>query len=352
MTKPHSTRLLETDFDEYLELRINQLGLHATVADIRTSAFEFQKQIGLVHNQANALLALGIITLFAIGHKFAIAPTGKLIDILLDLIWIVPGCAIAFGLLFYGFRRQSWNHYLGLGRMRPLRCTAQPIIDEVLDEVDAGHHTIMRIADSGTGTTASPISHRPVELVLGKGCLASPWLAAKLFGGENAKRQFVVVTPEATGEWFNYFLWNAPVADHLLDLFDRTPEIYAGERMKRTKARIALREIAAFVAAQKSSAKPALRKDVVVSAFEKALKIEAARLRAANEIDDLEERQLCRLNITGEAASTDPAETSGNRGRKPESWFLNLMSGQYTPVTRPLAATVRNELNLSPGFVA
>ena len=66
MTKPHSTRLLETDFDEYLELRINQLGLPATVADIRTSAFGFQKQIGLVHNQANALLALGIITLFAI----------------------------------------------------------------------------------------------------------------------------------------------------------------------------------------------------------------------------------------------------------------------------------------------
>jgi hypothetical protein len=45
-------------------------------------------------------------------------------------------------------------------------------------------------------------------------------------------------------------------------------------------------------------------------------------------------------------------KTSGNRGRKPESWFLNLMSGQYTPVTRPLSGTIRNELNISPGFVA
>ena len=88
------------------------------------------------------------------------------------------------------------------------------------------------------------------------------------------------------------------------------------------------------------------------AAFEKALKIEAARLRAAGEIDDLEERQLCRLNITGEAPSSDPAETSGNRGRKPDSWFRNLMTGHYDPVTRDLAVTIRNELNVSPGFVA
>jgi PIN domain nuclease of toxin-antitoxin system len=138
----------------------------------------------------------------------------------------------------------------------------------------------------------------------------------------------------------------------LLDLFDRTPEIYAGETIKRLKVRIALREIAAFMVRQREAGKVVTRKDVVVTAFETALKIEAGRLRAVGEIDDLEERQLCRLNITGEAVSTDPAETSGNRGHKPESWFLNLMSGQYTPVTRPLAATIRNELNHSPGFVA
>jgi len=28
------------------------------------------------------------------------------------------------------------------------------------------------------------------------------------------------------------------------------------------------------------------------------------------------------------------------------------MSGQYTPVTRPLFGTIKNELNISPGFVA
>lgn len=348
MAKPHSTKLVETDFDEYLELRINQLGLHSSVAEIRASAIRFQKKIDLVHNQANALLALGAAILFAVSHKIAVAPTLALNDFL----WILPGVILAFALLAFGFRRRRWTRYLGWLGMRPLRCEVQSVIDDVLDEADAGIHTIMRIADSGTGMTATPVSHRPVDLVFGKGCLAEAWLAAKLFGSENAKRQFVVVTPEATGEWFNYFLWNPPVAGHLLDLFDRTPEIYAGDSIKRLKVRIALREIAAFVVRQRETGKATTRKDMVVSAFEKALKIEAARLRAVGEIDDLEERQLCRLNITGEAVSNDPAETSGNRGRKPESWFLNLMSGQYTPVTRPLAATIRNELNMSPGFVA
>ena len=348
MAKPHSTKLVETDFDEYLELRINQLGLHTSVADIRASAIRFQKNIDLVHNQANASLALGAAILFAIGHKIAVAPTLGL----KDFTWILPGGLLAFALLAFGFRRRSWTRYLGLWSLWPLRCEAQFAIDDVLDEVDSGNHTIMRIADSGTGTTATPVSHKPVDLVFGQGCLAETWLAAKLFGSENAKRKFVVVTPEATGEWFNYFLWNPPVADHLLDLFDRTPEIYAGDSIKRLKVRIALREVVEFVAKQKESGKAAIRKDVVVSAFEKALKIEAARLRAAGEIDDNEERQLCRLNITGDAVTYDPVETSGNRGRKPESWVLNLMSGQYRPVTRPLSETVRNELNSTPGFVA
>ena len=348
MAKPHSTKLVETDFDEYLELRINQLGLHTSVANIRASAIDFQQLIDLVHNQANASLPLGVAILFAVARKCAVAPA---LD-LEGLLGILPGGFLAFALLALGFRRRSWTHYLGLRGMRPLRCEAQTAIDDVLDEADAGNHTIMRIADSGTGTTATPVSHRPVDLVFGQGCLAAAWLAAKLFGRENAKRKFVVVTPEATGEWFNYFLWNPPVADHLLDLFDRTPEIYAGDTIKRLKVRIALREVVAFVAKQKESGKAAMRKDVVVSAFEKALKIEAARLRAAGEIDDNEERQLCRLNITGDAVSYDPAETSGNRGRKPESWVLNLMSGQYRPVTRPLSETVRNELNSTPGFVA
>ena len=348
MAKPHSTKVVETDFDEYLDLQINQLGLRTSVADIRASAIKFQKQIDLVHNQANALLALGAAILFAVAHKIAVAPT-------LDLnafLWILPGGILAFALLAFGFRRRSWTRYVGLGGIRPLRCDAQSTIDDVLDETDAGNHTIMRIADSGTGMAATPVSHRPVDLVLGQGCLTKPWLAAELFGSENSKRQFVVVRPEATGEWFNYYLWNPPVAEHLLDLFDRTPEIYAGETIKRLKVRIALREIAAFMVRQREAGKVVTRKDVVVTAFETALKIEAGRLRAVGEIDDLGERQLCRLNITGEAVSTDPAETSGNRGHKPESWFLNLMSGQYTPVTRPLAATIRNELNHSPSFVA
>ncbi|MFM5955398.1 MAG: hypothetical protein ACKOPE_13995 [Novosphingobium sp.] len=349
MAKPHSTKLVETDFDEYLDQRISQLGLDTTLQKLRSSAGEFEDAIGWVNIQANVLWVLGASLLIAAGGGVV---TGKTPLSALDITTLASAGLIAFALFALGFRRRSWSSYLGRTGFRSLRCSAQDEIDELLDQVDSGSHTVMRLASSGTGTAATPNSHRPVDQVLGKGCLADHWFPSSLFGSANADRQFVVITPEATGDWYNCYLWHPPVSEHLLALFDRTPEIYADEPIKRTKARIALREIAAFVTEQNLSARTNTKKDSVVSAFEKALKIEAARLRAAGEIDDLEERQLCRLNITGEAPSSDPAETSGNRGRKPDSWFRNLMTGHYDPVTRDLAITIRNELNVSPAFVA
>ena len=349
MAKPRSTKLIEIDLNSYVEQRISELGLPTTMDDIEASADTFKETIEWVNNEANALLVLGASALFLAGGTALIARSPLSF---LDIGLMILAVGMAFVFFMFGFRRRSWSQYLGKWGLKPVHCEVQSAIDDILDEVDSGNHTIMRIAASGTGTTATPISHRPVDLVHGKGCLANPWLVAELFGRSNSSREFVAITPEATGVWFNFYLWNPPVAAHLPDLFDRTPEIYAGEKIKRIKVRTALREIADYVATQKQSGKPTTRKDLVVSAFEKALKIEAARLRTAGEIDDLEERQLCRMNITGEAPSNDPAETSGNRGRKPESWFLNLMSGQYAPVTRPLSETIRNELNVLPGFVA
>lgn len=346
MAKPRPPQLTEKEFEEYLGQRIDQLGLPCTVDDVRASAAALEKAIGLVNTQANVCLVLGASALFVAGSALAIIPTPGLGE--LALIAILG--LVAFFLLAAGFRRRKWTRYLGLGTIRPLTCAEQSNIDDLLHEIDAGNHTVMRIANGGTATSATPVSHRPADLVIGKDCLADRRLAATLFGSANERRQFVAIVPEPTGEWYNYYLWHPPVADHLGDLFDRTKHIYAGDTVKRLKVRIALGTISASAAEHRQNRKAPPPKDTVVTAFERALREEAARLLAEGAITPLEEAQLRRLNITGEQASNDPALT-GNRGRKPESWFVELMGGRYAPVNRPLSETIQDELNVAPHFV-
>ena len=345
MAKPRPPQLVEKDFEEYLGQRIDQLGLPCTIDDLRTSVIAFENSIGLVDIQANVLLVLGASTLFVAGTAIAIIPAPGMGELAL----IATFGLAAFLLLTAGFRRGKWTRYLDWGGLRPLACTEQPHIDDLLHEVDAGSHTVMRIAKGGAAAAATPVSHRPADLVIGKDCLADRRLAATLFGSASVGRQFVAIVPEATGEWFNYYFWHPPVADHLLDLFDRTKQIYAGDTVKREKVRIALRTISESAAKRRLAHKAPPPKDVVVTAFAQALKAEAARLLAEGAITPLEQAQLCRLNITGEPGSDDPA-ASGNRGRKPESWFVELMGGRYAPVTRPLSETIQDELNVAPRF--
>lgn len=335
------------EFDEYLGQRIDQLGLPCTIPDVRASASAFETAIGWVNIQANVLLVLGASALFVAGSAIATIPALGIGE----LVFVAVLGVTAFFLLASGFRRRRWTHYLGLGGIRPLTYTERSNIEDLLQEVDAGNHTVMRIAESGAAAAATPVSRRPADLVIGKDCLADRRLAATLFGSANKGRQFVAIVPEPTGEWFNYYLWHPPVADHLLDLFDRTKQIYAGDTVKRLKVRIALRTISESAARRRQERKAPPPKDTVVTAFAAALKREAARLAADPDrvITPLEQAQLCRLNITGEQGSDDPAET-GNRGRKPESWFVELMGGRYAPVNRPLAETIQDELNIAPHF--
>jgi hypothetical protein len=340
--------LVEQTLEEYLERRIDEPGLSGTLLELRAHSIRFEGSIGIVHHQANALLTIGAAAIVLIVSAGAFVPSISWIE----LAWSIPIGFFAFLCLAAGFRRKRWRRFLGFTGLRPIRLDGQPHFEELLADVHAGARSIMRIADSGTGATSTPTTHRPVDLVIGKDCLTDPWLASVLLGKANADRQFIVIGPEPAGAWFNYYLWNEPVAARLLKLFDDTPDIYPGDPLRRTKVRVALQEIVAFVARYKQVGRVPPKKEQVVTALEKALKMEASRLLAENAITQLEERQLCRLSLPGEPASTDPAETSGNRGKKPESWFLNLMSGQYAPVNRHLSETVRSELNLPPSFVA
>lgn len=346
MSQQRPTRLLETPLDEYLERRIEELALPTSVARVRAGGAQLEQMISVMNGQASALITAGLIIMFVIVRKATMASG-------LDSANIIPAILLALvasPLLFYGFRRKKWRRYLSLSGFRSLSVGDESSFRELFSAVNSGTHSLMRIANDGMGSISTPVSHRPVDLVLGKECLSDPWFAAKLFGKTHSDREFLAISQESAGDWFQYYLWHAPIAERLLDLFDRTPQIYLGDHLRRTKVRIALREIAAAVSTQASLGQTPLRKDVVVAQFERALRREAEGLRSMGKITELEYQQLRRLNITGESVSHDPAETSGNRGRKPESWFLNLMAGQYAPINRPLSETVRKELNIAPGF--
>lgn len=350
MGKPRSSKFAETDFDEYVTQRISELGLGTTVTEIRNAATQFEKVVESLEGQAIALLWLAAICLGFILYTIASTPefsAGQASSIALF-------GALGFICFLAGMRPKTWKYSLPWwGWPRAVKCRQQSNIDAVLHEVNAGNHSIMRLATSGVGAFASPVSNRPVDLILSQNVLSDPWIAATLFGTKNPDQRFIVVTPEPTGDWVNFYLWHPPVAPELLHLFDKTPDIYPDERVKRLKVRIALQVIIDVVTGNvEAPSKESLVEGKVVKRFENTLKMEAARLLHAGEINDLEERQLCRVNISGEAPSVDPAEDGKKHDKKPHSWFLELKGGRYAAVIGPLSNTVQAELNLSPRFVA
>ncbi|WP_416908189.1 MAG: hypothetical protein ACMVO5_00765 [Polymorphobacter sp.] len=349
MGKPRSSKSAEIDFDDYVERRISELGLSTNLKDIRTAATHFENVVVLVEGLAVGLLVFAAICLGFILYTVARTPelsAGEVLSIAL---------AGTIGLLcvFVGTRPKRWGYGLWRGSQCAVKCRQQSNIDAVLHEVNAGNHSIMRLTTSGAGAFGSPVSNRPVDLILSQNVLSDPWIAATLFGSKNKKRRFIVVTPEPTGDWFNFYLWHPPVAQELLHLFDKTPDIYPDERIKRLKVRIALQVIIDLVSANAEVPSPrSLNKSNVVKRFRSTLKIEASRLLQAGEINDLEERLLSRVNITGDDPSFDPAAEGKKHTKKPHSWFLELKGGRYAAVIDPLSKTVQAELNLSPRFIA
>lgn len=334
-------------FEEYLESQRAALDLDCTLADIHVSVDEFERRSKNANMQAVTLFVASLIVLIVLGGVYISNETFSP-----ELIaWYVVLAGFVALAMFMSFRRSNWTSYLAMTGLRPLAISEQPVIDAVLQKVDQGPDSIKRIALDGIGIETTPVEGEPVDLSIGKGCLADRRAVMEIFGALGLHREFVVVVPEPTGEWFNFYLWHPPVAERLEEMFNKTPEIYTDSQVKRIKVRIALVEIAKYVKERLAAGKPLGAKSVVAKRVEKKLKLEATKLRAAEEINELEEQQLCRVNITGDAPSSDPAETAGNRGKKPESWLFELMGGRYTTVVRPLSETIQRETDVPSGFV-
>lgn len=348
MAKARTTSWTELDFEDYLEARLAALDLDSTLADIHASLDDFERRSKIADSQTVTLGVASVIILIVLGGVYILNETFSL-----ELIaWYSVLASLSALAMFTSFRRSKWTLYLAKTGLRPLVISEQPAIDAVLKKVDQGPDTIKRISLDGIGIETTPVEGSPVDLSIGKGCLADRRAVLEIFGSQGRRREFVVVVPEPTGEWFNFYLWHPPVAERLDEMFDKTPEIYADSLVKRIKVRIALIEIAKYVKERLAAGKPLGAKSLVVKRVAKELKLQATKLRAVEDINDLEEQQLCRINITGDALSSDPAETAGNRGKKPESWLFELMGGRYATVIKPLSETIQRETNVPLGFVS
>jgi hypothetical protein len=347
MVKSAQTKFQERDMETYVAERTRALELAISYSDLQASADKYQQDQDAVSYQRSLLAWPGAMMVLIAIAGFVFSSNRSLIVFLIALALFVTGSTM----LYFGINPRRWQH-------RWSKFGAVQICLDYLEEIELifapvmeGKAKIAKVASDGHGAELTPSSHQPITTYIGARAFDDPNTPAMLLSSTTSSGQFVVISPEATGDWFNFYIWNAPVAARLEDLFDKAVTIYPREPVKRIKARVALGTIAKFVTEHKLQGKQFRAKEFVVREFAKALKLEAAKLRQSNQITELEERQLCRISISGEEPSTDPAEIEGRKRPKPESWFLNLMSGDYSPILGPLAETVVSELGDLPTYV-
>jgi hypothetical protein len=349
MANQKAEKLIELGLDEYVAARVQQTDLQIAPREFWLAASEQRALLQGAERLAIFTLSLGILLIFLAIPAWFFGLQGSSVLIASGTFLALAG----FLLCKAGFSCGNWQRVLTFRGLRPLTFRLAAEFQAVFDLVRSGEHQLLEISEIGLGAFNSPVSHQPVAKTYGPTAFDNPKFPETLFLDDaNIAPKFIVVFPSPSGDWFNFYVWNEPVASQIADLFDQTPNIYEGDKVKRRKAKIALCTIANFVIQQKKYGRKFNSKDVVVRQFQAALKHQAAVLRQSGGIDVLGELQLCRLNITGTAPTTEPTEIERRKAPKPESWFLNLMSGDYDPILRPLAVTIEDKLGAVPTFVA
>ncbi len=348
MANQKTPKFLELDFNEYVATGIDRRDLKISPEDFWAAASEQRTLIRRSENQAIFYASVGLaLILLAL-------PTGYFgaMGSLILLATAASLTAVGYWFCKLGFAVKKWRRILTIGGWKSLEFRLESEFEAIFEQVKSGDHQILEIDKGGVGTFSSPVSRQPVAKTYGAQALNGKLFPSTLFPDLAAKSQkFLVIVPAPSGDWFNYFVWNEPIASDIEDLFDLTPDIYPGDEFKRHKAKIALSTIASFVIEQKLEKRKFNSKDVVVGQFQNALKLKAAILRQGGEITDLEEQQLCRLNITGSAPLVEVVQIEKRRAPKPEFWFLNMMSGDYDPILRPLTHTIETKFGALPTFV-
>jgi hypothetical protein len=349
MANQKAEKLIELGLDEYVVARVQQTHLQIAPREFWVAASEQRALLQGAESLAIFTLSLGVVLIFLAIPTWFFGLQGSSALIASGTFLALAG----FLLCKAGFSRDKWQRVLMFRGLRSLEFRLAREFQSVFDLVRSGEHQLLEISESGIGAYNSPVSHQPVAKAYGPTAFENPKFPETLFLDDaNIAKKFIVVAPSPSGDWFNFYVWNEPVASQIEDMFDQTPDIYEGDTVKRRKAKIALCTIANFVIQQKMQGRKFSSKDLVVRKFQEALKHQAAVLWQSGEIDVLRELQLCRLNITGTAPTNEPTEIERRKASKPESWFLNLMSGDYDPILRPLAVSIEAKVGILPPFVA
>jgi hypothetical protein len=347
MSKTQSNRFYERSLETFVDDRLNILNLSTTTQDFLTSAEKcrIQKVVAFYQGQFLRWFGGAIMCLATYLMVFA-----RGLPILVFAICLAA-FACSFVMIRFGFGSKFWKYYLGLNGLQKIQFNHQEEFRAVFATVIDNKDMLVLLAHEGTGKQLTPLSHLPIETYFSARAFDNPCLALELFKPADIKHKFLVISPEPSGDWFNYYIWNEPVSKRIGEIFDAATSIYSSDLVKRHKARIAVTTIAKFVTDNKRCNKKFQKKDVVVNEFTKVLKLEASRLRKEGAINELQEMQLYRINISGEKPSSDPIDTEGKKRQKPESWFLNLMSGDYPAILGALEDAVFREFGTLPSFV-
>lgn len=343
----------EVPFAKYLGERIKQLDLPVTEEDLHKDANALARRKGLLLNYRNGFVAAGG-SLLAVGVGIASTSGHQSLTPLLPAI--LGSFALAFALLWTGFRALRWNRYLRWFRIVRVEFKHMAELASILEKVSdsSGGHRIMRIAASGAMQT--PATLQPSDWILGPGALADRFIALSLFGELADQDALIVIVPAQTGKWQNYYFWHPPVRDRLAELWGKSVSKYQKHPVDHHKVRVALEVLADFASSGRAETVQAGQlESTLTKLLILALKREARKLLGSDQINVVEAAEMeeiaLKVDRGGEAESRATTLGTLRRSSGSDRWFHRLRNADYPAICLPLKAAVKAELGIDPSYV-
>lgn len=348
-------RALDTEipFARYVGERIKQLDLSVTIDELDQAANALARRNGHLLNYRSAFLAAGG-SLLAVG--VGIASTGGP-QTFKSLLPAVSGSfALAFALLWAGFRALRWSQYLAWNGLVRVEFEYANELASILEKVSdaSGDHRIMRIAASGAMQT--PATLQPSDWVLGAGGLEDRFIALSLFGALADQNALIAIVPAPTGRWQDYYFWHPPIRDRLDELWGKSVSKYQKHPVDHHKVRVALKVLADFASSGGAATVQTGQLEITLTRLLRlALKREARQLVDDDQINLVEaaemEETALKVDRGGEAESQAMTRGTFRRSSGSDRWFHRLRNADYPAICSPLAATIKAELGIDPGYV-
>ncbi len=353
---------VEYDIFEFVEMRCRELKSDVTADVLFDEASGLRKKMESHRSlRFHAAWVGSLIGLLGCGAAAIEISSSSLNGISL----VTSGAAIALSFWLGRFFFQGER----LCRFNPAKSAQQKfeiehssLLDEVIDPIRHSRARLAKLSSTGEGVAFTPTSNRPIEKHLSNEALDDAWLPGEILhqpiADNHATAAYIVILMQeiakpassSRDKWKRYYLWHQESA-LVMTLFDRAQDIYREDKIKRIKARVAVRMVVEhFKDCRERNIKVksqhGLAKDLVDH-----LKLEASRLEASGEIDYRESLLLERVGMSGTLKSGDPAEPSSVKNDAPESWFEQLLSGTNMQILPALRVEALKEFPTLPEFI-